>query len=304
MTFVNILWSDRAFGGAEIYAKKLDLEFSSLTVSLKNLPLKGWVYLIRDILLKRNRYIFHDLRASALNIFFPFRHNICVIHGPGKNLFFTNFMIFFLSYIARNVVLVSDSMASKNFNSRVKIVNNFSSNGIVADLTSKNAIYFGRIEKTKRIEEMIYFWISRPNSGVLHIVGGGSLLETLQIKFKMTKNVKFHGPVDHGQIHKIANRCRYYMSFSIVEGLSLSLLEALNGGMIPLVAKIPSQSFLHDELGLPNVNVVDDNLHKALDDLDNESITSINNLSNSLKIFCEKKFERQWYVFWRSIAKL
>ena len=72
MKFINILWSDRSFGGAEIYTKKLDSEFLSQTIPLKNLSLKGWIYLIRDILLKRNRYIFHDLRASALNIFFSF----------------------------------------------------------------------------------------------------------------------------------------------------------------------------------------------------------------------------------------
>ena len=301
MKFINILWSDRSFGGAEIYSKKLDSEFLSQTIPLKNLSLKGWIYLIRDILLKRNRYIFHDLRASALNIFFPFRHNICVIHGPGKNLFFTRFIIVFLSHISQNVVLVSDSLSSKIFNSRVKIVNNFSSNGIVADLASKNAIYFGRVEKTKRVEEMISFWISRHNPGVLHIVGGGSELQNLERKFQMTKNIKFYGPVEHNEISKIANKCRYYISFSIVEGLSLSLLEALNGGMIPLVAKIPSQSFLHNELSLPDVAIINNSLYKTLDALDNESITTINDLSDSLKNLCKNKFERHWYEFWSSI---
>lgn len=304
MTFVNVLWSDRSFGGAEIYTKKLDLEFSSVTVSLRNLSLKGWIYLIRNILRKRQRFIFHDLRASLLNIFSLRRDNICVIHGPGKNLFFTRFMIIFLSQISRNIVLVSDSLDTKLFNSRVKVVNNFSSNGIVADLTSKNAIYFGRIEKTKRIEEMISFWTSRHSPGDLHIVGGGSALEDLQGKFQTKKSVKFHGPVNHDQIRQIANRCRYYISFSVVEGLSLSLLEALNGGMIPLVAKIPSQVFLHNELGLPDVSDVNDDLYEIVGGLDNKNITTINGLSESIKRLCETKFERHWYEFWSDIALL
>lgn len=304
MAFTNVLWSDKAFGGAEIYTKKLDLEFLSTTVSLKNLSLKGWLHLIGDILKRQRRFVFHDLRASSLNIFSFSRYNICVIHGPGKNFFFTKFMIFFLSKISLNVILVDDSLRPKAINSRIKVVNNFSSNKISADLASKNAIYFGRIEKTKRIEEMISFWIERSDQGDLHIVGGGSLLKDLQKKFQTEKKVQFHGPVKHIHINKIANKCRYYISFSLIEGLSLSLLEALNGGMIPLVAKIPSQSFLHQELGLPDTRVVNDNLIKVVDDLDKENISSIEILSDLIKNLCEKKFEKQWYEFWSGIASL
>lgn len=304
MTFINVLWSDRAFGGAEIYTQTLDSEFSSETISLKKLPFKGWLRLIRDIFRKRKRFIFHDLRASALNIFSFSRDNICVIHGPGKNWVFTRLVIFFLSQISRNVVLVNDSLNSKIFNSRVKVVNNFSDNGIVADLNSRDAIYFGRVEKTKRIEEMISFWVSRSNHGDLHIVGGGAALEELKQNFQVNQGIRFYGPMAHNEIHTIANKCRYYISFSNVEGLSLSLLEAMGGGMIPLVTKIPSQLFLHQELGLPDVNIVNGSLHKLLDRLDNEDINIINDLSESIVNLCEKNFKRNWYEFWNGITLL
>ena len=304
MKFVNVLWSDRSFGGAEIYTQKLDHEFSSTTIALRGISFTDMFSLFVGIINKHNIYIFHDLRASLLNLLSLSRDNICVIHGPGKYPIITCSMIFFLSYITRNVILVSDSLKSRFFNSRVKVVNNFSSSGITAKLNSKSAIYFGRIERSKNLGKMISFWVSRNNNEDLHIVGGGSILEELQKEFKNFRNIHFYGPLNHSEIKKIANQCRYYISFSDREGLSLSLLEAMSGGMIPLVAKIPSQSFLHSELGLPDAAGNQIDLLSAIDDLDSLDLNFIEKISDSVKHLCKSKFEKKWHCFWKDILSV
>lgn len=52
--------------------------------------------------------------------------------------------------------------------------------------------------------------------------------------------IQFKGLVQRDEVYKIINKCCWYVSASTVEGLHLSVLEAMKVGAIPIISEIPA----------------------------------------------------------------
>ena len=301
---VNVLWSSRAFGGAEVYVETLRNTWGTETVALQDLDRKGLLALMGRIAFGREMFVFHDLRAAMLGFLRPTRHNITVIHGPGKRAWLTRLLVWLQAYTQKCVVLVSNNIHPAPPTDRVVILENFSSAGIKAGDASTDAIFFGRITRAKGVDRMLAFWSRHQPGGTLHVIGDGDLLaEMKQRHAHVGSYIVFHGALPHAEISRIASECRYYVSFSDREGLSLSLLEAMDGGLIPLVTDLPSQQFVFEIPGIPVV------VGKGGDDTLAVEIARINalppearaDLRAKIQHMVRTRFRDRWMRFWDAL---
>ena len=86
-------------------------------------------------------------------------------------------------------------------------------------------------------------------------VGGGSLLDTLKRRageVGLNGSVRFTGKVHNDDLPEILGQNDVYLSASLWDGMSLSLLEAMAAGLFPIVSDIKANAALlkHNEDGL------------------------------------------------------
>lgn len=297
----NVLWSDKSFGGAEIYVRKMQSEFSIPFITLKDKSVWQLICFLFTLLRPSNQYIFHDTRASLFSALrFFYRKDICVLHGPGKysKLIFLLHKLF-NSYCYR-VILVNSNIFSANACNAFHIIENESSLDTYSNPSSTDLVYFGRLEKSKGVDVLCQLWQKHAHLGSLHIVGDGSLFDTLKAQYP---NIHFYGALNHQQLNKVINNVAFYISCSNREGKSLALMEAMSTGLIPIVCDIQSQHFLYQDLSLPL-------LHEDLSNFDSVVSTWLNQKDEPKKITMQKvknysktHFQGNWANQWREVLK-
>lgn len=300
----NVLWSSQNFGGAEIYVETMRKTWGTETIALENLSLKEILSLAYNISFGSNNYVFHDIRAALLGFFSPNRKHITVVHGPGRRIWITKVIIFLHAFMQRKVILVSSNIFQMQINKRLLVLENFSTAGIQTDDTTNDAIYFGRISESKGVPKMLNFWVQHKILGKLHVVGDGNLLNELIERFSNQPNICFYGSKSHNEIAAIASKCRYYVSFSEREGLSLSLLEAMDGGLIPLVKNIPSQSFVHEIEGIP---AIEGNLIELVEQIlaiDSFAKNRRKTLQETIQNIIRDRFRNKWINTWSDLLNV
>ncbi|OUL57371.1 glycosyltransferase [Pseudoalteromonas ulvae] len=251
----NILWSDKSFGGAEIYVRKMKTQLGIEFIALKNSTFKEKLSLLKLLLDRKNQFIFHDSRASLLSLtrFYLFK-DVCVLHGPGKHAKLNEFLFRFMACYLKKVVLVSGSIFNRLFSSGFIVIENESSLISQANYHSQDAIYFGRLEQSKNVDALCDFWSKFDGKGVLHLVGDGRLLNVLKSQYEGSDKIIFYGAKTHIEIEKIILKCSFYISLSAREGKSLALQEAMSCGLLPIVTDIPSQHYLQAKYDLKLVD--------------------------------------------------
>lgn len=275
----NVLWSDKSFGGAEIYVRKMQSEFAIPFITLKDKSVWQLISFFFTLLSPANQYIFHDTRASLFSAFrFFYKKDICVLHGPGKHAKFI-FLLhkLFNSYCYR-VILVNSDIFSAKASKAFHIIENESTLDSHSSPTSKDVIYFGRLEESKGVDILCQYWQKHAHLASLHIVGDGSLHETLKEQYP---NIQFYGALNHQQLNKVINNMAFYISCSNREGKSLALMEAMSTGLIPIVCDIQSQHFLYQDLDLPL-------LHEDLSNFDSLVSTWLNQKDETKKITMQR----------------
>jgi glycosyltransferase involved in cell wall biosynthesis len=258
----SILYSDKSYGGAEIYVRKLKDDFNIDFYSIKNYSFFKLIH----VCFSENSIVFHDIRASLFKFIRPFNIDKIVIHGPGKNPRLIKIIVKLLLLTNCEIIMVSKDLFSK-FSYSKKIIlleNNSSFDNIKLKLTSFDFVYFGRLEPSKGCDSLINFWINKKINKKLHIIGDGSLYG--KYKDNIKSNIILYGPLEQRNIKKIIeDNCAYYISLSFREGLSLSLLESLSSGLIPIVANIPSQQFILNKYGFALIEKDLSNLEGLVD---------------------------------------
>ena len=302
---VNVLWSNRAFGGAEVYVETMHTTWGTDTVALQCLNRKGMLYLMLRIAFSQSEmFIFHDLRAAALGFLRPTRRNITVIHGPGKRARLTKLLVSLQAFTQRHVVLVSNNIHPDPPTDRVVVLENFSSAGIKANDLSADAIFFGRITESKGVSQMLKFWHAHKPGSTLHVIGDGDLLEEMKCLYNHEgSGIVFYGALPHVEISHIASSCRYYISFSDREGLSLSLLEAMDGGLIPLVTDLPSQRFIFEIPGLSPVTSYYQMLTAHISHINSLPPPERHELRKTIRNHVRACFRDRWFGFWKSVIE-
>lgn len=110
-------------------------------------------------------------------------------------------------------------------------------------------VVIGRAIKRKRLTQIINAWLEadREKSAELFVIGDGPELLKLTGLYNTDlkqNNITFLGHLDQEDIMKILLEAKYYVSASISEGLSNSLLEAMAFGLVPIVRKMPENEFV------------------------------------------------------------
>lgn len=300
----NVLWSNKSFGGAEIYVRKMKSKQNIQYISLEDISLLSFLYLLVKLLNFRNTFIYHDTKASLISLIrFYYFKDYFVLHGPGKNPKRTKFLFRIFGLYAKKIILVSAYIYTRLPSSKFIVLENHSTFSSKCNKHSKEFIYFGRIVESKGVHTLCDTWSKLNNPTKLHIIGDGSLLSALKEKYKSETMIKFYGALAQEEIADIIKNCGFYVSFSPREGTSLSLSEAISTGLIPIVTNIPTQQFIKDELGIKLIkidysnslslikyylNIADDskaNLHKNI-----EKYASVNN-QDKLNNFWEQTFK-------------
>jgi len=110
-------------------------------------------------------------------------------------------------------------------------------------------IVIGRAIKRKCLPQIINAWLNanRKKDAELLIIGDGPELLELKRHYNTNlkkHNIKFLGHQEHASILKRLITAKYYVSASVSEGLSNSLLEGMASGLVPIIKKIPENEFV------------------------------------------------------------
>ena len=115
-------------------------------------------------------------------------------------------------------------------------------------LDQKIIVSSGRIEKEKRYVEMIHYFVSFLGKEpiTLIILGDGSQLKTCKEIAKDDEHVVFTGLVK--DVKEYLQCADYYISYSVSEGMSMAVCEAVSCGLYPILSDIPSHHDVADAL--------------------------------------------------------
>lgn len=96
-------------------------------------------------------------------------------------------------------------------------------------------VYVGRLSKDKGISRILKIFSDLDFLDKIMVVGDGNEMETLR---KLYPSVNFIGNISNDKIYDILSKSRFFISYSIIEGLSYSLLEAMSAGTVPIISNV------------------------------------------------------------------
>ncbi|HYM65483.1 MAG TPA: glycosyltransferase family 4 protein [Candidatus Sulfotelmatobacter sp.] len=139
----------------------------------------------------------------------------------------------------------------------------------------KGVLFLGRLSWQKNPEFLLksFLKINPDNDTKLIIVGGGELYEKLSQKYK-DERIIFTGFIDSDKERiDIIRSCQIFSLASRGEGLSLSQLEAMSCGLMPIVSDVGSSKDVTGDTGVSiKINNLEEDfpkeLKKYLDDID------------------------------------
>jgi glycosyltransferase involved in cell wall biosynthesis len=189
-----------------------------------------------------------------VQLFFKQIKVICFFHNTKFNHILDKIFSFIGFKICTSVFV--DSLATKNFvakytNKRIfqisfllrKLDKNVIKKSKLPELTF---LFFGRVTSQKRIDKAInfinqlkiisnrnpLFYIIGPDEGELDKLR--KLIEDLHLE----ENIKFLGSMTYEQITDIAQKATFYLQLSDYEGMAMSVIEAMQMGLIPIVTPV------------------------------------------------------------------
>jgi glycosyltransferase involved in cell wall biosynthesis len=190
-----------------------------------------------------------------------------------------------LSKKVYKIVGISDevsAMTSQNLNRKLETIPNPITFTNVVDISSPRSddfIFVGRMTHQKNPELLLrsfrMFLEEYNSNSILHLVGGGILLDSLKTLSKdlnIERNCIFHGWLDLPEIQKLMAGVKTLVSTSIIEGMGIVRLEALASGCC-VVTTNTGGSHLFDHLDKRGFIICDDNL-AAVSRSMNESLSA------------------------------
>lgn len=104
--------------------------------------------------------------------------------------------------------------------------------------THFDILFVGRVERDKGVEELILGYKSarKEANTRLHIIGDGPILSELSKKYRQ-EDIIFHGFIPKEKLQEILKKSQVYCLPSLSESLSLSTIEAMYYGVVPIFSK-------------------------------------------------------------------
>lgn len=108
-----------------------------------------------------------------------------------------------------------------------------------------NFIFWGRLAPEKNLIAALHFFArihSRFPKAIYRIVGPDmgerELLLREAVRLGLDGAVVFPGPMNHAQLFELARSSSFYLQTSIREGMAMSVLEAMQLGLVPVVTPV------------------------------------------------------------------
>lgn len=133
----------------------------------------------------------------------------------------------------------------KFFTSKICFINNaFDSDRVLPCKNKKNWVACGRIISTKRFDRSIdlFLQLSSPRD-TLNIIGDGPLRKSLENEYRgyvESGRISFLGSLDRNKVYDSLAAASLFVSMSEVEGLPISVLEAMAADCFLFISKIPA----------------------------------------------------------------
>lgn len=165
------------------------------------------------------------------------------------------------------------------------LIANFGIESFYKETPKENIVYSNRLhQKLYRIDEIIRaferFSVSIDEPWKLVIAGEDAdtpYLKDLADKSGVRDQIEFIGWVDKEKNYEMYNRAKIFVSIPISDATSISLLEAMHSGCIPVVADIPaSREWIDDGVNGVIVNSLKDNFIADALELDSQKVAAIN----------------------------
>lgn len=193
------------------------------------------------------------LSAIMIKCFKPNVKIILFLHLP-KSL---NFLDFFLTSITSRIAfqILGDSLTTIENRSKELKIKNIKKKALSFlayklepnefQYSKPNFIFWGRLEFNKRIDLAINLFneISKEIKDVKFTIIGpdcGQLnyLKKLRAKLNLQNRIIFIGVKEIHEIKNIANDYLFFLQLSDIEGLSMSVVESMQLGLIPIVTQV------------------------------------------------------------------
>lgn len=195
----------------------------------KKIPIAGTLHVVAG----KNKGIYDiPIKIGLILAFIPFlkKHDLLHVLSPDMKDFFVKYGI-----AEKKVTVIPNGVNSKLYSPGKS---NFArKNGI-----RKGILFFGRLSWQKNPELLIksFLKLDAPSDTKLVMAGMGELYEKLSKKYQ-DERIIFTGLIDSEKERiDIIRSCQIFVLASRTEGHSLSLLEAMSSGLVPIVSDVGS----------------------------------------------------------------
>lgn len=106
-------------------------------------------------------------------------------------------------------------------------------------INSKDILSLSRLDKVKRIDDIINAFVQIEKNNTLHIVGDGDKFEEYITKYKRYKNIKFYGFLNDLEVEKLIPFIDVFIIASEGEGMPTTIIEMILRGIPVIASKIP-----------------------------------------------------------------
>ncbi len=151
------------------------------------------------------------------------------------------------AWLSDRITVVSESMKSNKALAGAEIVSSGVDDRffeVTSASDSKTVISTRSLEPIYDVETLISaipLVLAREPEAKFIIIGGGSQnehLQNLSAELGVSERITFTGQIDNSEIPEYMEKAKVYVSTSLADGTSVSLLEALAAGLVPVVTDI------------------------------------------------------------------
>lgn len=151
-----------------------------------------------------------------------------------KNIYYRLVSRFLASQSAQYMCISQNDMALVSKLSDQVFFMGCGSRGVDYSLPGEGMISFGRISKNKCINDAVDVFLNNFNTGMFTIAGPNP--EGLPVD--ESTRVQYVGSISDEEMDILIQKSKYFISMSSYEGLGMALIEAIKGGLIPVVRRI------------------------------------------------------------------